>query len=78
MRMRAADSLVGFYMRKKEYEKAKKYLEYFSVQNPEKKRKQAQRDEFAEGLRENLKKCFCDEETYGFLKNNKRWKKLME
>ncbi len=42
MRIRAADSLVGYYMRKKEYEKAEKYLEYFSVQNPERKRKQAQ------------------------------------
>lgn len=42
IRIKAADSLVGFYMRKKEYEKAEKYLEYFSVQNPEKKRKQAQ------------------------------------
>lgn len=42
IRMRAADSLVGFYMRKKEYEKAEKYLEHFSAQNPEKKRKQAQ------------------------------------
>ncbi len=42
IRIRAADSLVGFYMRKKEYDKAEKYLEYFSVQNPERKRKQAQ------------------------------------
>ncbi len=42
MRIRAADSLVGYCMRKKEYEKAEKYLEYFSVQNPERKRKQAQ------------------------------------
>ncbi len=42
MRIRAADSLVGYYMRKKDYEKAEKYLEYFSVQNPERKRKQAQ------------------------------------
>ena len=29
-------------MRKEEYETAEKYLEYFSIQNPEKKRKQAQ------------------------------------
>ncbi len=42
IRIRAADSLVGFYMRKREYDKAEKYLEYFSVQNPERKRKQAQ------------------------------------
>lgn len=42
IRIRAADSLVGFYMRKKEYDKAEKYLEYFSIQNPERKRKQAQ------------------------------------
>lgn len=193
IRLRAADSLVGFYMRKEEYEKAEKYLEYFSVQNPEKKRKQAQiyaemektneaykayeellftdyqrismelhgmyllamkdedkskaqkliekqkelarcfemgpyyeascglefatleknsekmidimeemlsgvdhifdfkkswlyehmdfketRDDFVEELRENLKKCFRDEETYGFLKDNQRWQKLVE
>lgn len=37
----AADSLYGFYMRKEQYEKAETYLEYFSVQNPERKRKQA-------------------------------------
>lgn len=42
LRVRAADALVGFYMRKNEYEKAEKYLEYFSMQNPERKRKQAQ------------------------------------
>lgn len=42
IRIRAADSLVGFYMRKKQYHKAEKYLEYFSIQNPERKRKQAQ------------------------------------
>lgn len=42
VRVRAADSLVGFYMRRKQYEKAEKYLNYFSAQNPEKKRKQAQ------------------------------------
>ena len=34
--------LAGFYMRKKQYDKAEKYLEYFSIQNPERKRKQAQ------------------------------------
>lgn len=42
IRIRAADNLVGFYMRKKQYDKAEKYLEYFSIQNPERKRKQAQ------------------------------------
>ena len=42
IRIRAADSLVGFYMRKKQYDKAEKYLEYISIQNPERKRKQAQ------------------------------------
>ena len=34
--------LVSFYMRKKQYDKAEKYLDYFSIQNPERKRKQAQ------------------------------------
>lgn len=38
-RIRAADSLVSFYIRKKQYKKAEKYLEYFSIQNPERKRK---------------------------------------
>lgn len=42
IRIRAADSLVGFYMRKKQYDQAEKYLAYFSIQNPERKRKQAQ------------------------------------
>lgn len=42
IRVRAADSLAGFYMRKKQYDKAEKCLEYFSIQNPERKRKQAQ------------------------------------
>lgn len=42
LRVRAADSLVGFFMRKKEYDKAEEYLQYFSAQNPEKKRKLAQ------------------------------------
>ena len=40
-RNRAADSLFGFYSRKEEYEKAEEYLKYFSIQNPERKRKQA-------------------------------------
>lgn len=41
IRNRAADSLFGFYSRKEQYEKAEEYLNYFSVQNPERKRKQA-------------------------------------
>lgn len=40
-RLRAADSLFGFWMRKEEYEKAEAYLAYISDQNPEKRRKQA-------------------------------------
>lgn len=42
IRTHAADSLFGYYMRVEDYEKAEKYLEYFSQQNPERKRKQAQ------------------------------------
>ena len=42
LRCHAADSLFGFYMRKEEYETAGKYLQYLSVQNPERKRKQAE------------------------------------
>lgn len=38
---RAADSLFGFYTRKEKYEKAEEYLNYFSKENPERKRKQA-------------------------------------
>ena len=41
IRNRAADSLFGFYSRKKQYEKAEEYLKYFSSQDPERKRKQA-------------------------------------
>lgn len=41
IRNRAADSLFGFYSIKEEYEKAEEYLNYFSLQNPERKRKQA-------------------------------------
>lgn len=37
----AADSLFSFYSRKEQYEKAEEYLQYFSIQNPERKRKQA-------------------------------------
>ena len=38
----AADSLFHFYMKKREYEKAGEYLNYFSEQDPEKKKKEAQ------------------------------------
>jgi hypothetical protein len=31
------------------------------------------REEFLTELRENLLACFRDEETYGFLKENKGW-----
>lgn len=41
IRNHAADSLYGFYFRKEDYEKAGEYLKYFSGQNPERKRKQA-------------------------------------
>lgn len=37
----AADLLYGFCMRKEKYQEAEKYLEYFSIQNPERKRKKA-------------------------------------
>jgi tetratricopeptide (TPR) repeat protein len=192
-RSRAADSLFGFYARKEQYEKAEECLSYFSIQNPERKRKQADiysktgrikeayktleellfsdygmvsmvfhnvymlamqennlekahmlvekqrklasifdmgayheasckleiatvekdedivietmeemlasigkitdfrksplyehmdfketRDEFMTEIRENLLACFCDEETYGFLRENKRWQELMK
>lgn len=42
IRNKAADSLFCFYRRKQEYEKAETYLEYFSEQDPERKRKQAE------------------------------------
>lgn len=41
VRVRAADSLVGFYMRREQYEKAEEYLDYFSAQNPMRKWRQA-------------------------------------
>lgn len=41
IRTHAADSLFGFYSRKGQYDKAEKYLSYYSMQNPERKRKQA-------------------------------------
>lgn len=42
VRNAAADSLFGFYLRKGEYGKAETYLAFFSEQDPERKRKQAQ------------------------------------
>lgn len=42
IRTSAADSLFGFYTRKEQYDKAEEYLAYYSDQNPEKKRKQAE------------------------------------
>ena len=42
IRTKAADALTNFYLRKKQYDRAEKYLEYLSQQNPEKKRKKAQ------------------------------------
>lgn len=41
IRSQAAGSLFGFYMRKEEYGKAEEYLQYFSEQSPERKRRQA-------------------------------------
>lgn len=41
VRVSAAGSLFGFWMRKEEYDKARSCLSYISDQNPEKKRKQA-------------------------------------
>jgi transcriptional regulator with XRE-family HTH domain len=42
VRLIAADALISYYIRKEKYEEAEGYLEYYSPQNPEKKRKQAQ------------------------------------
>lgn len=42
VRIQAADALFGFFCRKEEYEQAEKYLSYYSIQNPERKRKQAE------------------------------------
>ena len=41
IRKQAADSLFHAYFRKDDYEKARHYLEYFSLDNPERKRKEA-------------------------------------
>lgn len=42
VRNRAADALVEYYVHRGDYEKAEEYLGYFSVQNPDRKRKQAE------------------------------------
>ncbi len=41
MRTVAADSLYNYYLRNEQYEKASEYLSFFSMQSPERKRKQA-------------------------------------
>ena len=41
MRNQAADSLFNAFIRQKNYEKAVQYLDYFSLENPERKRKKA-------------------------------------
>lgn len=41
IRNQAADSLFHAYFRKENYEKANQYLDYFSMENPERKRKEA-------------------------------------
>ena len=41
IRNQAADSLFHAFVRKKDYEKASHYLDYFSLENPERKRKEA-------------------------------------
>ena len=33
---------------------------------------------YCEELKENLRKCFQDEETFGFLKDNERWQSLIK
>lgn len=41
LKKHAADSLLGFYIRKEQWEKAEEYLVYFAPEDPERKRKQA-------------------------------------
>ena len=41
IRNQAADSLFHAFVRKNDYEKAAHYLDYFSLENPERKRKEA-------------------------------------
>lgn len=42
IRIRAAGSLYGYYVRNEQYEKAEAYLAYYSERDPERKRKQAE------------------------------------
>ncbi len=35
------------------------------------------REDFMAEMKENLLKCFRDEESYGFLKNDERWQRLV-
>ena len=42
VRIQAAEMLYVYYIRNEQYEKAEEYLQYFSIQNPNRKRKQAQ------------------------------------
>ena len=55
VRIRAADALAAFYRRKKECDKAEKYLEYFSMQNPMRKMQQALLYEEADRVEEAYK-----------------------
>ena len=57
VRLIAADALSGYYMRKGKYEEAESCLEYYSPQNPEKKRKQAQLY-YETGQDEKAYKCY--------------------
>ena len=41
IRIGAAQQLYNFFINKKDYENAQKYLDYFSIENPERKRRQA-------------------------------------
>ncbi|MBO5460777.1 MAG: helix-turn-helix transcriptional regulator [Ruminococcus sp.] len=41
LRTHAVDSLFGYYLRNEQYDTAEKYLKYYSIQNPERKLKQA-------------------------------------
>lgn len=41
VRTTAAECLYGYYIQQEEYDRAEEYLDYFSTQNPERKRKQA-------------------------------------
>lgn len=114
LRIRAADSLFAFYMRKEQYDRAVCFemgryheisgglelatmekdadevirimqemfdaisqitgfrtsflYEHMSFKEP--------RTEFVTEMRENLRQCFRDEETFGFLKGDERWERI--